>query len=99
MSLEPAANSGYVCDRHAPRPDPQYRAVAPHTLVGCFVKRAFPVVHHPERLEHMWVEVLGVLSSGELVGRLDNDPFYDVGYVCGHLLAVRLDEIEAVLPP
>lgn len=99
MPDEPSANIGYVCAVHAPRPDPRWRAVDPHTLLGWYVKRAFPVRGHPARLEHMWVEVLRVADDGTLKGRLDNDPHLDVGVVCGALVSVRLDEIEAVLPP
>lgn len=99
MSHEPRSNMAYVCALHAPRPDPRYAHADPATLVGWFVKRAFPVRFHPERHEHMWCEVLRVCEDGTLEGRLDNDPALDVGYVCGNLIGIRLDEIEAVLSP
>jgi hypothetical protein len=99
MEPEPRQNWGYVCDVHAPRADPRYVRTSPQEFIGRYVKCAFRTVAEPVQHEHMWVEVMSVTPEGHLCGRLDNDPVYDVGVVCDDTVLVRLEAIEAVLPP
>ena len=46
----PADNWGYVCDVHAPRPDPRYAQMDPAAFLGRYVKWAFvPPMLQPGR--------------------------------------------------
>jgi Uncharacterized protein conserved in bacteria (DUF2314) len=93
---ESADNWGYVCDIHAPQPDPRYAQMDPAAFLGRYVKRAF-AVRASAAQEHMWVQVQTVTPDGHLQGVLDNDPVQDTGYVCGDTVTVTLAQIEAVL--
>jgi hypothetical protein len=66
-----------------------------HTLLGRHVKRAFPI-RHSRGLEHMGVAIVVVRPDGTLVGRLANDSAHAVGYLCGDLVSLRAEEIEAI---
>ena len=92
MTKEPRSNIGLYCEKHAPKPigfsgDPQ-------TLVGCYVKKGFPVESANVEKEHMWVKVISV-KDGVLIGTLANDPLYLIEMRCGDKVEVKLDEIEA----
>jgi Uncharacterized protein conserved in bacteria (DUF2314) len=93
---EPRDNWDYVCPIHASRPQPALAALPAASFIGRYVKRAF-AVRGAARLEHMWIRVDRVTVDGHLQGRLDNDPVYDCGVVCGDRVTVALADIEAVL--
>ena len=59
----PADNWGYVCDVHAPRPDPRYAQMDPAAFLGRYVKWAF-AVRASAAQEHMWVQVRTVTPEG-----------------------------------
>jgi len=91
---EPISNIGHVCPVHAPKPG-RFAGQDPQTFLGKVVKLGFKTTDG-KTTEHMWVKVDKVNENGELEGVLDNDPVYDVGYVCGDALAFQVEEIEAV---
>lgn len=89
-------NIGYVCPNHAPKSG-KYVGQDPKTFIGKYVKLAFDD-RNGKMKEHMWVKVVGFHDEqkGELRGVLDNDPVFEVGYVCGDELAFEVHEIEDV---
>lgn len=91
---EPLANIGRVCAAHASKPDPALHEFPMPHYVGRFVKIAFIERVAPHRLEHMWVRVTGTRPRRHLVGVLDNDPVYDVGYACGDTVTFAVRAIE-----
>lgn len=88
----------YVCNEHAPKPDPRYSKLAPEHFVGKHVKKGFPGVtpDGSTRLEHMWVKIKRV-EDGVLIGKLDNVPTYKMDLKCGDEVKVALTEIEQVI--
>lgn len=94
---EPLSNIGLVCEAHAPRPDPQFLDRDPASFVGHYVKIAFVVRDMPDVYEHMWCEVEEITEDGVLIGRLDNDPVYNTGYIYNMVIAITLAQIEAEL--
>lgn len=101
MPLEDPRNIGFVCDAHASRPNAHFATLPVEWFIGKFVKLGFPA-KTPDggaSTEHMWVKVLKPHDGDppeELVGELDNDPVYDVGYVCGDWVGFSRAEIEKV---
>lgn len=94
MPREPLANIGHVCPKHSPKAG-KFKGQDPKSFIGKFVKLGFPSDRGV--LEHMWVKVDKLGENGdELEGTLDNDPVYEVGFVCGDGVGFNVDEIEAV---
>lgn len=95
---EPNGNVRWVCPDHGPKSG-GFADQDPTTMVGRFVKRAFPAIHpqtqEPVR-EHMWVKVLSV-ENGQLKGLLDNHPSLSMELRLGDTVMVSMDEIEDVL--
>lgn len=93
---EDPRNWGFVCDKHAPKPDPRFLELPPEYFIGKHVKLGF-LTEDGLDTEHMWVEVKSLCDENdeELVGMLDNDPV-KVDYTYGELIAFSRDEIEAV---
>ena len=90
---EDPRNIGFVCDEHAPKPDPRYLELPPTYFIGKHVKLAFQT---GGAIEHMWVKVQSLCEDDEeLVGMLDNDPV-DVDYTHGDFVAFNRDVIEDV---
>jgi hypothetical protein len=90
---ESPLNIGLVCPTHAPKPG-KYTGQDPTSFLKKFVKLGFP---SPQGVEHMWVRVERLGTQGtELEGVLDNDPVYDVGFVCGDDIGFDVAEIEEV---
>jgi hypothetical protein len=94
---EPRANIGFVCSLHAPTPQEHFATWPPEAFLGLYVKRGFGCTNG--HVEHMWVLVDSITDEGALSGRLDNDPVYDCGLVCGDTVIVPRDQIEAVYSP
>jgi Uncharacterized protein conserved in bacteria (DUF2314) len=93
---EPASNLNFYCPDHAPRPDPAVRTRPIASFIGRHVKVAFPDRTRSTRSEHLWVKVIGVRDQ-LLVGIIDNDPIFDIGYKDGDEVCIALDRIESVL--
>lgn len=92
-------NVVFLCNTHAPKPDPKLHAHPPEYFVGRHVKLGFPAIapDGSNVAEHMWVDVKSVTPEGRLEGVLDNDPVYDTEYANGDLLRFEVYQIEAVL--
>jgi uncharacterized protein YegJ (DUF2314 family) len=90
---EPLSNIVLVCDQHAPKPDPRYRTMPLHALVGKYCKLAF---HDQGRIEHMWVRctALGHMTDFQLKGTLDNDPVVITSVEYGDQVLFNRSEIE-----
>lgn len=95
MSREPRSNVFHTCAAHAARPRPELHGFPPEQYIGLFVKRAFPVKGVENSREHMWVKVTGH-DGNTLIGELNNDPVYEVGYACGDEVRFEITDIEAV---
>ena len=56
--------------------DPKAKEVPPRSLIGKYIKRAFPAKHPltgKDMVEHMWVLVTAY-KGGRLHGTVNNDP-------------------------
>lgn len=99
---EPDRNFGYVCKKHAPKPNPIYTTVKPDEFIGKYVKLGFDT-GLPEglpQLEHMWVFVLALAppeTDCQLMGNLNNDPQWIPGLKDGARVLFTLNEIEDVV--
>lgn len=88
-----------VCEEHASKPQEVYSKMAPDFFIGKFVKKGFPglnPVTKKTQLEHMWVRVQSV-EGKNLMGKLDNDPVFEMELKLGDTVKVGLHEIEQVL--
>ena len=94
---EPLTNLQYVCDAHAPRPDPLWARAPVSWFVGKWVKKGFTTKDGTHNTEHLWVYVTGTIGKDVLTGPIENEPVYNVGVQYGEGAWVRLHEIETVL--
>ncbi len=94
--MEPLSNMGFVCQKCSLKPDPRFANLPPSAFVGRSCKLAFPVASGARR-EYMWVRVTEH-DGDELIGFLDNDPIFEVGYEHGDRIGFKRDEIIACLP-
>lgn len=101
-----ANNVGFVCRKHARKPDPYFKTLPPDWFVGKHCQLAFPFKAATDAAgmqsgrEYMWVEVLslGETPGHELRGALRNDPIYAEDWKGGDWLEFNRDEILQVLP-
>jgi len=97
--MEHLGNIRFYCDKHAPKPQEQFRDWDPKDFVGRHVKLAFPADDpenpHIER-EHMWVKVMEV-DGQRLIGKLDNDPLFVSWLEDGSEVSFGRQEVEDVL--
>ena len=94
---EPMRNFGFVCEKHAPKPQPQFLEKPLEWFVGKFVKKGFPAVSPEgrETQEHMWVKIESI-QNGRLRGKLNNDPVYKMDLMSGDTVLVDPSEVEDV---
>jgi uncharacterized protein YegJ (DUF2314 family) len=91
-------NIQYTCPEHSPKPNAALiEGKVPEDFIGTYVKKSFKSdAEEGPRAEHMWVKIKRI-HNGTLVGTLENDPIHVIGLEYGDLVAVKLEEIEAVL--
>lgn len=94
MSREPLSNVAFGIQNV--RVDPGARLRDPQTLIGCNVKKAFPIPGRPAAFEHMWVRVEGVRPDGKLYGVVNNDPVFALDYPDGTPVDFDVSEVELV---
>lgn len=90
-------NGRIVCPAHAPKPG-HYVHLKPEYFIGKHVKKAFAVTNNPKfKVEHMWVHVHSV-EGEQLVGHLENEPWFIDKSVIKNGDAVRMTvaEVESV---
>lgn len=95
--MDEFSNVFIACKEHASKPNPKLHMWPAANYIGCFVKIEFTEITPPYGSEHMWVEVYRVDVNNKLVGRLDNDPFFDVGVQCGDMITFEITKIEDLL--
>lgn len=93
---EPLSNVGFVCDKHARKPDPKFLELPLEWFLGKFCQLGVPMPNG--RNENMWFKVLGLAEhpSEELRGELNNDPLF-VDMTCGDLVEFSRKEILQVM--
>lgn len=94
---EPLSNIGGVCNKHSPKPNPEYYCNKPiDWFIGKHVKMGFPTKNEKHPVEHMWVLVTDKLDSDdcELQGVLDNDPVLTDQYAAGDGVGFSRKEVE-----
>ncbi len=99
---EKKSNIRFMCEAHAPKPNPKYVEMEPELFIGKNVKMAFPTENENFPVEHMWVKVNEVVEEdGQkiLLGRIDSEPLYAKKYYNGCGVAFRLMNIEDVYEP
>ncbi len=93
---EDPRNISYLCEEHAPTPNPELvEGASPEDFIGSFIKAPFK--SRDDNTEHMWVAVKSV-KDGKLVGLLNSVPQLDHGdLACDDEVTVELNQIEEVL--
>ena len=68
--------------------------IDPKTLIGKYVKKGF--LGENNKVEHMWVEIIGLSKDGKLIGELNNDPIVITHLQSGDVIELDISEIEQI---
>ena len=93
MSREDPKNIYFTCPEHSAKPDRRYLNWRLEHFLGRHVKKSFN--DNKGQTEHLWIKIFKI-DGGKLVGKVDNDPVFDIGIRFGNIVRVDRSEIEEV---